>query len=419
MKSRILLASAFFIWTFLLINCSEKTDEELKDLPPYIPFPVTPAEPLSSKDLKLIDFEKFVRIEPGEFLMGSPQNETGRSVTKTMIESGAKDNEALHKVKITRVFFMSKFETTLGEWNQRYGDALRKEVFFSMPQDGFEISKWIIDTKKNKSEPFKKILSELMNESKDLVNLFNKLEKFLSSEEESFFINTQELGSFIGLLSETRSNKLDIGDLSQGEVQNTIKKLNTLLREKRNLPVTDISYSQAVSFCSHKTNWAHQNGLLPNGFIYRLPTEAEWEYACRAGNSGVAGLDDGENLSGMIANINGGNPGNLIGRKDYLINRKKLIPIDRDSPKFAANAWGLHDMHGNVMEWCYDYYGYYSNDQVSLDPIGPIRGTKRVLRGGSFLRPAQNARSAARESLEPSWRGSEIGFRVVLGYPLR
>ena len=166
-------ASAFFIWTFLLINCSEKTDEELKDLPPYIPFPVTLAEPLSSKDLKLIDFEKFVRIEPGEFLMGSPQNETGRSVTKTMIESGAKDNEALHKVKITRVFFMSKFETTLGEWNQRYGDALRKEVFFSMPQDGFEISKWIIDTKKNKSEPFKKILSELMNESKDLVNLFN------------------------------------------------------------------------------------------------------------------------------------------------------------------------------------------------------------------------------------------------------
>ena len=67
-------------------------------------------------------------------------------------------------------------------------------------------------------------------------------------------------------------------------------------------------------------------------------------------------------------------------------------------------------MHGNVKEWCYDFYGDYPTGETLLDPIGPIRGVKRVIRGGSFLRAAQAARSACRESLEPSWRGSEIGF---------
>ena len=82
-----------------------------------------------------------------------------------------------------------------------------------------------------------------------------------------------------------------------------------------------------------------------------------------------------------------------------------------------GNEVGLHNMHGNVMEWCYAFYGEYPDVSISIDPIGPIRGAKRVLRGGSFLRPAHSARSAARESLEPSWRGSEIGFRIVWPIP--
>ncbi|MEL0005152.1 MAG: SUMF1/EgtB/PvdO family nonheme iron enzyme, partial [Opitutales bacterium] len=79
----------------------------------------------------------------------------------------------------------------------------------------------------------------------------------------------------------------------------------------------------------------------------------------------------------------------------------------------------IHDMHGNVMEWCYDYYGNYSDDGNITDPIGPIRGSKKVVRGGSFYRTAQECRSASRASYEPSYRGSEIGFRYVIGFPLR
>jgi formylglycine-generating enzyme required for sulfatase activity len=120
-----------------------------------------------------------------------------------------------------------------------------------------------------------------------------------------------------------------------------------------------------------------------------------------------------------MANINGGTPGSNIGKASALINRKKLTPALPNNPKFAPNVWGIYDMHGNVKEWCYDFYGEYPKGETLLDPIGPIRGVKRVIRGGSFLRAAQSARSACRESLEPSWRGSEIGFRIVLGYPLR
>ena len=419
MNLRILLRTTLLLSVSFLTNCSEESFTQKKEIPQYIPFPVQSVKPLSPDDLKHIDLKKFARVEPGEFLMGSPENEPGRSVTKSMLATGIEDDEAQHKVRITRLFFISKFETTNREWNQRFGDALRKEVFFSLPQKALEIGKSIVELDEENNLPLKNLLSDLKSETKDLPPILNKFKEHITKPGESTFVNCQELGAFVGLLSKSREKKIEIGNISAGELQVIIKSLNTLLREKRNLPVTDISYSQAVSFCSNKTAWAHENGFLPDGLIYRLPTEAEWEYACRAGNLGVTGLGDGENLSGMNANINGGRAGNLIGRADYLINRKKLISIDSSKPKFEPNSWGIHDMHGNIMEWCYDFYGYYSKDKISVDPIGPIRGTKRVLRGGSFLRPAQSARSAARESLEPSWRGSEIGFRVVLGYPLR
>jgi formylglycine-generating enzyme required for sulfatase activity len=95
-----------------------------------------------------------------------------------------------------------------------------------------------------------------------------------------------------------------------------------------------------------------------------------------------------------------------------------LIPVGVAQTKYPANAWGIRDMHGSVYEWCHDYYAAYPTEELTIDPLGPIRGKDRVLRGGSFIRTAHESRSAARHSVEPSWRGSEIGFRVVLGFPL-
>jgi len=100
--------------------------------------------------------------------------------------------------------------------------------------------------------------------------------------------------------------------------------------------------------------------------------------------------------------------------------RKALLPVRGNAQPYPANAWGVYDMHGSVMEWCYDFYGAYPDGNLSrVNPMGPIRGTSRVVRGGSFIRTAHQARSAKRFKYEASYRGSEVGFRYVLGLPLR
>ena len=203
----------------------------------------------------------------------------------------------------------------------------------------------------------------------------------------------------------------------KGSIQSYLKKLEKFIRERNNLPLTDISYPQAKSFCWRRTEQAWKSSTIPKSMVFRLPTEAEWEYACRAGLSGVCGLEEGNTLSGMNANLDGGKKGYIIGKENYLINKGQLVSATVTRDKYPPNAWGIHDMHGNVYEWCHDYYGSYS-DVPAIDPLGPIRGRERVIRGGSFLRAAHACRSAARKSVEPSWRGSEIGFRMVLGYPL-
>ena len=183
-------------------------------------------------------------------------------------------------------------------------------------------------------------------------------------------------------------------------------------------PVTHVSHSQAVAYCWKRTTEAHTKGLLPKGLIYRLPTEAEWEYACRAGTLGICGLGSGERLSGVNACLNGSRPEYVLGGEVMLINRKKVASINIENPSYESNAWGIHDMHGNVMEWCHNFYSVYPSKSKSVDPLGPFNGTRRVVRGGSFYRTAQECRSASRSSYEPSYRGSEIGFRMVIGYPL-
>lgn len=142
-----------------------------------------------------------------------------------------------------------------------------------------------------------------------------------------------------------------------------------------------------------------QSGEVPdwNGIGYRLPTEAEWEYACRSGSSSRYCFGDDERSLGRYAwySTNSGGKTHPVGEKN-------------------ANAFGLHDMHGNVWEWCLDGYDakYYHNSP-ERDPFGSEKATARVIRGGSWYRVSRYARLAARDGEIPVYRYAYLGFRVA------
>ncbi|MDR0562570.1 MAG: formylglycine-generating enzyme family protein, partial [Spirochaetaceae bacterium] len=134
---------------------------------------------------------------------------------------------------------------------------------------------------------------------------------------------------------------------------------------------------------------------------YRLPTEAEWEYACRAGTG--TPFSTGTRIAADQANYNGTAD---IPRGVY---RQKTVPVGT----FPANPWGLYDMHGNVYEWCWDWFGEYPIT-VQQDPVGPASGVNRVIRGGSWNYSARSLRSASRNHDVPAYRGGDVGFRLLL-----
>ena len=134
---------------------------------------------------------------------------------------------------------------------------------------------------------------------------------------------------------------------------------------------------------------------------YRLPTEAQWEYACRAGSPTAWYTGGTENAALQNAAWYAGTHAGNANGKTHEVGIKN------------ANAWGLYDMHGNVYEWCWDWYGSYSaGDQT--DPEGAVTGTYRVIRGGSWNNNGQNLRSAYRNNDNPNNRNNNIGFRILL-----
>jgi formylglycine-generating enzyme required for sulfatase activity len=157
------------------------------------------------------------------------------------------------------------------------------------------------------------------------------------------------------------------------------------------LPVETVSWDDAVAYCKKLTERERAAGRITAQQAYRLPTEAEWEYAARAGTTGVR---YGELAAIGWYNVNSG-------RKTHPVSQK------------AANAWGLHDMIGNVWEWCSDWYGDYPTGSVT-DPTGPSSGSFRVNRGGSWNFVARGVRSAFRGGGVPGDRGNGLGFRPVL-----
>jgi formylglycine-generating enzyme required for sulfatase activity len=167
------------------------------------------------------------------------------------------------------------------------------------------------------------------------------------------------------------------------------------------LPVEQVSWLDCQQFIQRLNQISGKN--------YRLPTEAEWEYACRAGTT--TPFNTGENLTTDQANYDGNYPYKNFPQGKYL---EKTTPVG----SYPPNAWGLYDLHGNVWEWCQDwydanYYEFCKQQGVVENPTGPETGLGRVLRGGSWGYRAQGCRSAHRDWNGPGLRSGSLGFRLV------
>jgi formylglycine-generating enzyme required for sulfatase activity len=217
---------------------------------------------------------KFVRIQPGEFLMGSPAGEAGRF-----------DNETPHKVKITKAFMLGTTLVTQAQWN------------------------------------------------------------------------------------------LVMGNPAKGD----------------EAPVDAVLWDEAVQFC--------QKLGQKDGKHYRLPTEAEWEYACRAGTTTTFNSGDSDATLGEVAWFGA----NSEGHKHPVAGKK-------------PNAWGLYDMHGDLWEWCGDWYGDYPPGDA-VDPAGAAQGAQRVLRGGSWEDAPRFLRAAFRQKFNPGQRDICLGVRCAADVP--
>jgi formylglycine-generating enzyme required for sulfatase activity/microsomal dipeptidase-like Zn-dependent dipeptidase len=170
-------------------------------------------------------------------------------------------------------------------------------------------------------------------------------------------------------------------------------------------PVEMVPWDDATTYCARLTDRERAVGQLPVGYEYRLPTEAEWEYACRAGTTTATAY--GDSLGSAEANFDGDFPYGGAHLGSYL---QATTPVG----SYPPNAWGLYDMHGNVREWCLDWYGVYPGGSVT-DPRGPLTDPFRGIRGGDWISHGRNSRSASRYHADP---GKVInggyGFRPVL-----
>jgi sulfatase modifying factor 1 len=177
-------------------------------------------------------------------------------------------------------------------------------------------------------------------------------------------------------------------------------------------PVVNVSHNDAVAFC----DWLSKK----DGRQYRLPTEAEWEHACRAGTTSLYYCgDDPEDLA-KIANVADAAVLEKFPLWDFTIASSDGWPYTAPVGKLRPNNFGVYDMTGNVWEWCADWYDekYYANSPVS-DPPGPTEGNSRVLRGGSWRNPAAWCVSAHRESEPPTSRSCFRGFRLAADVPAK
>jgi formylglycine-generating enzyme required for sulfatase activity/serine/threonine protein kinase len=175
----------------------------------------------------------------------------------------------------------------------------------------------------------------------------------------------------------------------------------------QNRPVENVTWDEANDFCKKLTETERDQKWMRRGWAYRLPTEAEWEFAARAGTETPFAF--GDHIQFETQALFKPTEDDRYGVGD---GRRPDFP--QEVGKAEANRFGLHDMHGNVGEWCLDWYKYgYPGDGPRENPTGPSDGDKRVVRGGSFKEPSTGVRSASRQGVRPSERNDNVGFRVV------
>jgi formylglycine-generating enzyme required for sulfatase activity len=271
-----------------------------------------------------------VEIPPGEFLMGSPEDEEERG--------GWETDETLHPVRISYAFKMGKFEVTQKQWREVMGSTIQQQ----------------------RDEEQKRYVPPTLWEC---------------------IMRADPKGVWAGV------KRMVVGDEPW-----------PLSGEGDDYPIYFVSCDEAMEFCVRLTELEQLAGRLPMGQEYRLPTEAEWEYACRAGSTTRFANGDAEadlDALGWYAN-NSGNTTHPVGMK-------------------RPNAWGLYDMHGNIGEWCQDWYGEYPLDSVTNPAGPPFRGGVRVSRSGCAYSVSRFCRAAYREGNVADMRANGLGFRVLLG----
>lgn len=204
-----------------------------------------------------------------------------------------------------------------------------------------------------------------------------------------------------GRLTDETQHRVQLTDgFFLGETELTQRQWSSIMKENPSkkkaddLPVENVSWEQAREFCRQLTQWHRRSGDLPDGWEWDLPFEAQWEMACRAGTTGPYS-GDLETMAWFEANSGGS--------------------VQKVALK-NANEWGFQDLHGNVQEWCVDWFSAYpTNETYTTNPVGPIWSFAQVVRGGSFQSPAHLCRSAARAAGVPKTVPNEtLGFRPTL-----